>query len=266
MKRVDLNIGPDGAFAVGYLHEASAEMPHRHTRPCVVVCPGGGYSMVSDRENEPVASAWFAAGYQVFVLTYSVGDLAAEMRPLMELSELMLTLRQRHAEYGLDAGRIAVMGFSAGGHLAASLGTLWNHEALRARMDTQGGQNRPDAMILCYPVLLADAFAHQGSIDRVSGGDEALRALFSLEKQVTEGTPPAFLWHTAEDDGVPVENTLVFVHALRRLKLPFEAHVFERGRHGLSLCNVEVGSEQPQDALWFPLCLQWLNMHFAHRL
>lgn len=261
MKRVDRKIGEKGASAVGYLHERTTEMPHRERRPCVVVCPGGGYSFVSDRENEPVAAALFAAGYQVFVLTYSVGEDASGFQPLSELAALVAHVRQESDAYRVAPDCIAVMGFSAGGHLAASLGVLWNHEMVRAKVDTQN--SRPDAMVLCYPVITAGPHAHHGSLENVSGGDASLMALFSLENQVTADAPPTFLWHTQEDAGVPVENALLLATALRAQGVPFEAHIFERGAHGLSLCNAEVGTPNAHNAIWLPLCLEWLGMRFS---
>lgn len=263
MQTIHLPLPVSGqAYATGYLHATSDEKSARGVRPCVVVCPGGGYSFVSDRENEPIAMMFFTAGYQVFVLTYSVGEAASDMRPLMELSHLMLALRAHAEEWQLVPDKIAVIGFSAGGHLAASLGTLWNDPQLLARMDTQGGLNRPDAMMLCYPVISAGPHAHAGSLDRVSGGDAALRSLFSLEERVTAQTPPAFLWHTADDGAVPVENTLLFCMALRQAGVPFEAHVFQSGVHGLSTCNEEVGTPNEACAPWMGLCLRWLGARF----
>ncbi len=262
MELVRFTAESHGMEAAGYIHGISPEMPERKGRPCVVVCPGGGYGFVSDRENEPVALALFSAGYQVVVLTYSINEKARELRPLVEVAKLVAALRQHAVEYHIAPDKIAVMGFSAGGHLAASLGTLWQHERLAERLPGLEASHRPNALVLCYPVITAGAFAHTGSLDNVSGGDPELRELFSLEKQATENTPPTFLWHTYEDKAVPVENSLLFMDALRKNGVPFEAHLFQHGSHGLSLCNTEVGTRDALAAPWFGLCLRWLNSLF----
>lgn len=259
-----LDAGTD-AYVTGYLHDISWEMKNHRIRPCVVVCPGGGYEMLSDREKEPPAFAWFAAGYQVFTLNYSVGELAGDLGPLMELSETVLMIRRRAGEWQIKEDQIAVMGFSAGGHLAASLGTLWNSDRLKARMDTENGRNRPNAMILSYPVITAGEYAHQGSLDKVSGGVDELKEWFSLEKRVTADTPPAFLWHTADDTVVPVENTLLFGMALKRACVPFECHVFPSGTHGLSMCNYDVDTNNDSCSKWVPLSMYWLNHLFGYQ-
>ena len=131
------------AYVTGYLHDVSEEMENHRIRPCMVVCPGGGYEMLSDREKDPPAFAWFAAGYQVFALNYSIKEYAGDLRPLMELSKTVMMIRRRAGEWQIHPDQIAVMGFSAGGHLAASLGTLWNSGRLKERMDTENGIPRP---------------------------------------------------------------------------------------------------------------------------
>ena len=253
------------AYVTGYLHDVSEEMENHRIRPCMVVCPGGGYEMLSDREKDPPAFAWFAAGYQVFALNYSIGEYAKELRPLMELSETVMMIRRRAGEWQIQPDQIAVMGFSAGGHLAASLGTLWNSGRLTDRMDTENGKNRPNAMILSYLVITAGEFAHQGSLENVSGGDGELKEWFSLEKRVTADTPPAFLWHTADDNVVPVENTMLFSMALKRAGVPFECHIFPSGVHGLSMCNYDVDTNNESCGKWFSLSLYWLNHLFGYQ-
>lgn len=266
MKKIELSPNPEsGARLIGYLHDINEqEMPNRLKRPCVVICPGGGYEFCSAREADPVAFAFFARGYNVFLLYYSLGKDAAKLRPLADLSLSVLKIRENSGEWGICPDKLAVCGFSAGGHLAASLGTLWKSPLFTGGA-AKGAENanRPDAMILGYPVITAGEFAHEGSIRWASGGNEDFKKLLSLEKQVTPETPPAFLWHTADDGCVPVENTLLFAAALQRNRIPFECHIFPHGNHGASMCNTEVNSRSPHLANWFPLCAEWLGELFS---
>lgn len=239
--------------------------------PAVLICPGGAYEFVSAREAEPVAKPYFAAGYHVFILDYAVGADARDFRPLLQLSAAMLHLRAHAAEWKLDAGKIAVCGFSAGGHLAASLGTLYNEEKFLAAAkglwggDFQCGAIRPDAMILGYPVILADRYAHVDSIQNVSGAREGSPEYtwFGLDAHVDASTPPTYLWHTAPDGAVPVENSLRFAAALSAAKVPFELHVFPAGDHGMSTCTEEVGPADPYNARWVEWSLRWLEKVFG---
>lgn len=260
MQIIQMNpLSGSGARLTGYLHERIDDPRCPDMRPCVVICPGGGYAHVSPREGEPVAMRFFTAGCQAFVLTYTVFDTqgpAAQplgLLPLRELAAAVAVVRAHSGEWHVDPGQVTVCGFSAGGHLAASLGTLWNHERLAAQA------SRPDALVLCYPVITSGPFGHRGSLDHLAGSDPALRALFSLENQVCAQTPPTFLWHTADDSAVPVQNSLLFQNALLAAGVPFESHVFASGAHGLSLCNEEVGTPNPACAPWMDLCLTWLR-------
>ena len=153
--------------------------------------------------------------------------------------------------------RRSVRSFSADGHLAASLGVLWNHPDVKL-----GSTCRPDALVLCYPVITTGEFAHRESIDNVTGGDPALTELLSLEKQVTAHMPPAFLWHCTGDESVTVENSLLLLTAMQRAKVPYECHLFTGGAHGISVCTREVETPHPEAAPWFDLCTSWLNRQF----
>ncbi len=248
----------------GYLHESNEEQPNRLSRPCVMVCPGGGYEMLSERESDAPAFAFYAKGYHVFVLYYSIKEEAAGMTPLIEISKSVMLIRRHAEEWGIIPDQIAVCGFSAGGHLAGSLGTLWNHPKLLEKLDTQNGLNRPNAQILCYPVISGGIYAHRGSFEQLTGGeyDEESIAFYSLENHVSGSTPPTFLWHAVDDDIVPVENALMYAAALQRNKVPFECHLYPNGGHGLSMSNVEVNRSNGHCATWFPLCAQWLGELF----
>lgn len=238
-------------------------------RPAVIICPGGGYEKVAEIEAEPVAKPYFAAGYHTFILKYSIGEKAKDFYPLCQLAATIVHVRKHAKEWFVDENKIAVCGFSAGGHLACSLGTLFNEEKI---LNTFGREEhiRPDAMILSYPVITADEFAHTGSISNVSGaelGSEEYR-WFGLDKHVDKETPPTFLWHTAPDQTVPVENSLKMAAALSENKISFEMHIFPEGPHGMSVCTEEIGNGKVSEynARWMGWSIQWLNKQFDFKV
>lgn len=252
------------AEVTGYLHAPMREMDvQREKFPAVVICPGGAYLWIADRVADPVALPFFAQGYNVFILRFSVGEKARGMRPLRELAETLRALRE-HQEWQADPEHIALCGFSAGGHLAASLGTLWDSPELRELCGNQEDLRRPNAMILGYPVITADEHAHVESIETVSGckkGEPGYR-FFSLEQHVSPKTCPAFLWHTAADDLVPAENSLKFAMALQQMGVSYELHIFPHGGHGVSTCTQEVGHLDRHTGQWLELALRWLDQQF----
>ena len=231
--------------------------------PAVVICPGGGYGHVSEREAEPIARVYYEAGYHTFILNYSVGEDAKGFKPLCQLASLIAHVRKYADEWHVTEDKIAVCGFSAGGHLAASLGTLYREEKF-LEVFGRSENVRPDAMILSYPVITADEYAHQGSIESVSGaavGSEEYR-WFGLDQYVDENTPPTYMWHTSEDGSVPVENSLKMAMALSGAKVPFEYHVFPHGGHGMSCCTEEVGTPSEYNARWMEWSIRWLEKVF----
>lgn len=227
-------------------------------RPLALVFPGGGYAYLSDREAEPVALRLLGLGVQAAVVRYSVAPARYPLA-LRQAAEAVAYARAHAEEWQRDARKIAVMGFSAGGHAAAHIGLKWQEMP-------QGAACRPDAMILSYPVITAGEFAHRGSIDCLLGEDQSPERVtaVSLEKQVTDGAPPTFLWHTWEDRSVPVENSLLLAAALRRQGVSCEMHIYQRGEHGLSLSNAEVyplgsGNIRPECPGWIDRAAQWLK-------
>ena len=260
------------AYLTTYINE-DAELLEMPPRKAMVVCPGGGYEWLSPREAEPVAKKFFAEGFNVFVLNYSVYPNAGNYVPLIELSLAITYVRENCAKYNIDPNYVFTIGFSAGGHLAASSGTLWNCDAVRKALGIEDGKrpegiNRPTGTILCYPVITAGEYAHEGSIVHVCGDAPALtqeqRDEFSLEKQVNENTCPAFIWHTFSDQLVPVNNSLLYMQALRNNSIPFEAHIFPYGPHGLSLGTIESagsvkGRLNEHISCWFDLAIKWIR-------
>ena len=255
MRIVQFSAG--GASVTGYIHEDYDTLTAHKIRPAMMICPGGAYRWLSPREKDPAALRFFALGYQAFLLEYSTGERAAAYRPLRELAEAMRAVRGRAREWHIDSGKVAVLGFSAGGHLAASLGALWDDPALALGPDC-----RPDALVLCYPVVTTGEFAHRESIENVTGGDAALREALSLENRIGPGMPPTFVWHCVGDESVPVENTLLLASAMQRAGVLYECHLFDGGAHGISMCNQEVETPYPACAAWVPLCETWLNKRF----
>ena len=246
------------APVIGYLQDDHDRLVAHKKRPAIVICAGGAYRWLSPREKDPVALHFASLGYQTFLIEYSVGERAGELRPLRELAETVRILRRRAEEWHIEPGHIAVLGFSAGGHLAASLAALWHRSELGLGEDC-----RPDAAVLCYPVITTGEHSHAESVSYVTGGDEKLMELLSLENQVTPRMPPVFIWHCTGDESVPVENTMLFTAAMQRAKLPYECHLFTGGAHGISMCNQEVETPWPTVAPWVGLCDTWLNRQFG---
>jgi acetyl esterase/lipase len=224
-------------------------------RGAVLVCPGGGYAHRAPHEAGIIAKKFNAHGFHAFVVQYRVSPYRFPA-PQEDVFRAVKLIRANAEKWKVKQDKIAVLGFSAGGHLAASSGTLFDDVTAMAGDDADKYSQRPDALILCYPVISSGPFAHNGSFDNLLGADAdaETRQKFSLEERITPDTPPAFLWHTAEDAAVPVENSLFFATSLRKHKIPFDLHVFPLGRHGLGLAE-----EYPNIAVWPELCATWLK-------
>jgi len=224
----------------------------------VVIFPGGGYSHRAEHEGRPVAELFNRNGFHACVVQYRVSPNRYPAA-LNDAARALRIIRNHATKWNILSDKIAVCGFSAGGHLAASLGLL--HQEVDIPEDELGStvSARPNCMILSYPVISSGKFGHCGSFDNLIGsGHHALREYLSLEKRVTADTPPSFLWHTADDQAVPVENSIMFAKMLSQFKVPFEMHIFPHGRHGLGLAE-----EQENIAVWSSLAVAWLkNMGF----
>ncbi len=255
MRTVRYLIGGERRELIGYIHEDLYTLGGCYKkRPSVIVCPGGGYSFLSKREEDPVVFPLFSHGFNVFVLHYSVGDEIHSSWPEEEAALAIAAIRRDSDSLDIESSKIAVMGFSAGAHVAASVSCHWKR---------YGDSSRPDAAVLCYPVITMGRYCHQGSRDMLTGGDERLIDYYSLENQVDEDTSPCFIWHTFSDDSVDVHNSLSFASALHEHGVDVELHIYDRGIHGLSLGYNETGKEEKAVQSWMDLCLSWLDRRWG---
>lgn len=218
----------------------------------VLILPGGGYERIAPAESEPVALAFVAAGMQAFVLSYSLLPVGWPAQ-FLEGAAAMAWIRNHAAQLGIRSDRVAVCGFSAGGHLAGCLCCLWDHQLLREQLGLAPEQVRPDAAILGYPVINETRYLAP------LGAPEELQ----LNRRMRGDHPPAFLWATGEDATVPVENTLDYASALRRAGVPAELHLFAKGPHAMGLADRESARDMAHynshAAAWHGLCVDWLK-------
>lgn len=241
------------------------------SRPLVLICPGGAYAYTSAREGEAFAMQFLAMGYHAAVLKYSCAP-AVFPTSLTELASAMILIRQHAQEWHVDPDKIIVLGCSAGGHLAASLATLWDEDFLAEALKLKKADHKllkPDGLILCYPVITAGEFAHRGSFENLLGERETeLSDELSLETRVSEKVPPVFIWHTYTDGSVPVENSLLFVNALRKAGVSTEFHMYPCGGHGLGLANRltragDGSAVQEECTSWIPLVHTWIESRYV---
>jgi acetyl esterase/lipase len=268
-----VTLWPDGA--PGALGMEAADVPtltvalpesKAATGAAAVICPGGGYGgLALGHEGTQVAEWLNSLGVGAFILKYRLGPRYHHPAMLQDASRAIRTVRARAKEWDLDPARVGVIGFSAGGHLASTVGTHFDAGRPDDSDAVERVSSRPDFMVLVYPVVaLATPYGHRGSLRNLLGNDPPKELVESLsnETRVTKETPPTFLAHTNGDLGVPAENSLLFVLALRKANVPVEFHLFEKGPHGLGLGG---GSREhhiaaePAFGAWPGLCATWLK-------
>lgn len=228
--------------------------PAENSRAAIIVCAGGGYCGRAAHEGVPVALWLNSVGISAFVLSYRFApyrynEISGDVLRAVRL------VRFNRERYSLDADKIGILGFSAGGHLASTAAVHFDHEGFYPPTDDADKESaRPDAAVLCYSVISTDEkIVHQGSFKNLLGenyGKPELMTFFSNEKQIKQNTPPTFLWHTSDDPVVDVRNSLCFAAELRENQIPYELHIYPKGRHGLAL----------EQELWTESCESWLHM------
>jgi acetyl esterase/lipase len=217
--------------------------PIKATGTGIVVCPGGGYQMLAmDHEGRQIAQWLNSIGIAAFVLKYRHAPRYHHPAPLTDAQRALRMVRSGAAEFRVAPDAIGIWGFSAGGHLASTLGTHFDAGDAAASDPIERVSCRPDFLVLAYPVIsFTTEYAHRGSLRNLLGDnpDPKLVEQFSNEKQVTKDTPPTFLFHTDEDDGVPAENSVLFYLALRKAGVPAELHIYQHGHHGVGLAPTD---------------------------
>jgi acetyl esterase/lipase len=259
---------PDGA--PGALGKEDKDIPTltcylpdaaKATGGAIVICPGGGYGMLAPHEGIDYARFLNEQGVAGFVLKYRLAP-GGYHHPAMlqDAARAVRTVRARAAEWKVDPKRIGIMGSSAGGHLASTLLTHFDSGRAEDSDPIERQSSRPDLGILCYAVITMGEFTHQGSKNNLLGKDPSPELVLNLsnELQVNKDTPPTFIWHTWEDNAVPVENSLQFAAALRKAGVPFDLHVYEKGGHGMGLGSAKWDPEHRH--LWAQDCAYWLKV------
>ena len=236
-------------------------------RPTMLICPGGAYRYTSDRECEPIALFYMSKGYNCFILRYSCAPARFPVQ-LAEAGKALLMIKENAERWMVDTDKIYVCGFSAGGHLAASLGVFWDRPFLADILGTESERLKFAALVLSYPVL-------SDNVERKTGGsvgsfknllgegekyeDKEALQFQCLETQVSENTPPCFIWHTYEDASVPVETSLMFGIELRKHNVPMEMHIYEHGRHGRANGRRTTCDGDMRLAEWMEISYSWLG-------
>jgi acetyl esterase/lipase len=229
------------------------------TGAALVICPGGGYGMLAPYEGNDYALWLNQHGVTCFVLEYRLGSHGyRHPAMLQDAARAVRLVRAKAADWKIDVKRVGIMGSSAGGHLASTLLTHFDSGNTNSNDPVERQSSRPDIGILCYPVITMGEYAHQGSKKNLLGTNPPpeLVKLLSNELQVTTNTPPCFIWTTFEDKTVPMENSLLFAEGLRKNHVPFDLHVYQKGKHGMGLAD-KPPFAHPHP--WAGDCLFWLK-------
>ena len=271
--------GLESATLTAYIKEPGMDHVFPIVRPAVIICPGGAYIGITEKEAEPVALRFLAAGYHVFVLKYSIGAQIGQFpAPFIDVAKSIKLIRENAKRWYIDPDKVVLCGFSTGAHVAAILSATWHEEYISEVLKEDNLLFKPNALILGYPLLDMYLFKEKNA-DRMGSlleimfsniygtlnpSDEQLD-MWSCKNRVTKNMPPTFLWTTLEDEVIDVKESLSFAKELSKNKVPFELHVFEKGAHGLSLADETVGYDHDEIRKninahkWIDMALNWLK-------
>lgn len=264
IEKMNLWDNVDGDFMptlTGYILEPMLNPDKK--RGAVLLCPGGGYARRSPRDKQPMALKFNAAGYHAFILEYRVAP-DKYPKPLLDISKAVSLIRENAEKWFVDENLIVPCGFSAGAHLAEMLGVFWNEDFLCKETGIKKGMNKPNGLILTYPVVSSGKFAHRGSFNNLLGENASKEMLdsVSIEKQINSDMPPTFIWHTCMDKASPLENSLMLATKLREYDIPTELHIFPNGGHGFKIDTEEeedLNSTLPDTRTWVELTTKWMK-------
>ncbi len=283
IKTLDIFPSSEQAHITAYLQPVYPLCPKR---PCVIICPGGAYQHISEKEAEPAALGFYSQGYNAFVLSYSTGIGIGNLPvPIVQLAKTVAYIRQNAEMWSVDPDKIVVCGFSAGGHTAALFGALWHEKWLEKSINIKSEMFKPNALLLCYPLLDIKSFCDmqlennpsmQGLIEsvylnlfsQINPSQEELDK-WDAKKLINQDMPPVFLWTTLNDDIVDISQSLEFISVLSKHQISFEYHMFEKGLHGLSGADALSGyskaeiEELGNAPKWRDLAIKWLEDRFC---
>ncbi|MBC7960020.1 MAG: alpha/beta hydrolase [Vallitaleaceae bacterium] len=274
--------GVSNATLTAYVQDTSLDPLVQRLRPAMIICPGGGYVGIAEKEAEPVAMRFLSAGYQVFILKYSIGfGIGRLPAPFVDAANSVKLVRENAVRWGIDADKIGICGFSTGGHVAAVLATSWQEAYLSEALNSENESFKPNALVLCYPILELEQFNEKNKV-KVPEMGPLLETMFgslfgtvnpskiqldawNCSKHVSKWMTPTFIWTTSEDAVIHIEETTHFIKALASHQILYEFHVFAKGGHGLSLSDQTVGysdsviKKQINAHKWMDLALTWLE-------
>ena len=258
------------ATVTTYILDYYPQVQPRKNRPVVIVCPGGGYGYHSPREAEAIAIKMNSLGFHAVVLRYSVAPNEFPCA-LYEAAWTINYVREHAKDWDADPDRVIIGGFSAGGHVAGCLATMYEDEIMKNYLcnvlKVEPKAVRPDGLLMAYPVVTSGEFAHRGSFEKLLGEQyDSLLEYVSLENRVTKDTPQTFIWHTFADGSVPTENSLLFADSLRKNNVKFDLHIFANGSHGLALASKETDTldgnkYQPECECWTEMFKNWVDIN-----
>ncbi len=251
-----------------FLDTYAVNNPRVTPRDAMLVIPGGGYAHVADREGEPIAFAFLANGINSFVLTYAVDEKAVFPTQLLNAAAAIKHIKDNAEKYHINPDRIFVVGFSAGGHLTGTV--LTHHKLAENIMGLPENYLKPRGGILSYPVVTAYGKTHKGSFTNLlkkpfDEYTEEEKMFHSIEKNITSETAPAFIWHTSQDTGVPIDGSLKLAQAYYDVGTPVELHIYPYGPHGVALAREHTvalygdGTIQPRAEAWLPEAVKWIE-------